>query len=227
MRYLILTVLLFSLGCFAAQVSSNREREPSSAPADAAPLPKPCSPPTLVGQIAPDFRAKAIMPDNSFKDLSLSSYRGKYVILFMYPMDFTFVCPTEIIMFDKMLDEFTKRNCAVIGASTDSEYTHLAWKKTPVDKGGIGQIRYPLVSDITKRIARSYGVLHEESVALRGLFLIDPKGKVRHALVNDLSLGRNVDEALRTLQALQIVDTYGHLCPANWHPGDEVIRQRP
>jgi len=179
----------------------------------------------LVGGPAPGLTAVAVMPDNTFAELKLSSYRGNYVILFFYPMDFTFVCPTEIIAFDKKRDEFTKRNCAVIGVSVDSRYTHLAWKKTPREEGGIGAIGYPLVSDITKGISRAYRVLSEESVALRGLFIIDPKGKIRHALVNDLAIGRSVEEAIRTLDAVIFVDTHGdEVCPANWHPGQKTVK---
>jgi len=179
---------------------------------------------SLVTKEAPDFTAKAVMPDGSFKDLKLSSYRGKYVILFFYPLDFTFVCPTETIAFDAKLDEFKKRDCELIGVSIDSEYSHYAWRNTPRNKGGIGEIRYPLVSDITKNISRSYGVLFQDSVALRGLFLIDKKGIVRHALVNDLPLGRNVDEALRILEALQHVEKYGEVCPANWSEGKKAMK---
>ena len=146
---------------------------------------------TLVTKEAPDFVAKAVMPDNTFADLKLSSYRGQYVVLFFYPLDFTFVCPSEIIAFDAALPQFQKRKTQVLGASVDSHYTHLAWKNTPRKQGGIGPIQYPLVSDLTKQISRDYGVLLEAGgVALRGLFLIDKAGVVRHALVNDLPLGR-------------------------------------
>jgi len=179
---------------------------------------------TLVTKQAPDFTAQAVMPNNSFQELSLSSYKGKYVVLFFYPLDFTFVCPSEIIAFDKALPEFERRNAQVIGASVDSHYTHLAWKKTPVDKGGIGQIRYPLVADLNKNIARAYGVLFGEEVALRGLFLIDKEGIVRHGLVNDLPLGRSVDEALRVLDALQFSEECGDVCPANWRPGEDAMK---
>ena len=178
----------------------------------------------LVTKEAPDFKAQAVMPDNTFEELILSKFRGKYVLLFFYPLDFTFVCPTEIIAFDKKLAEFKKKNCEVIGASIDSHFTHLAWKSTPRDKGGIGNVQYPLVSDLDKNISRAYGVLINESIALRGLFLIDPKGVVRHALVNDLPLGRSVDEALRTLDALQFVDTHGEVCPANWKEGEDTMK---
>ncbi len=179
---------------------------------------------TLVTKQAPDFCAKAVMGDNSIKDLKLSDYKGKYVLLFFYPLDFTFVCPTEIIAFDKKLDEFTKRGVEVIGVSVDSEYSHFAWKNTPVDKGGIGQIKYPLVADITKNISRAYGVLFDEAVALRGLFLIDKEGIVRHCVINDLPLGRSVDEAIRMVEALQHFEKYGEVCPANWKEGEEAMK---
>lgn len=179
---------------------------------------------TLVTKEAPDFTAKAVMPDNSFAELKLSTYRGKHVVLFFYPLDFTFVCPSEIIAFDKALKQFKDKNAVVIGVSVDSEYTHFAWRQTPVNKGGIGQVGFPLVADITKNIARSYGVLFNEAVALRGLFLIDTHGIVRHALVNDLPLGRNVGEALRTLEALQFTEEHGEVCPANWKQGDEGMK---
>lgn len=171
---------------------------------------------------APDFTATAVMADNSFNEkFQLSDYRGKYVVLFFYPLDFTFVCPSEIIAFDKRLKDFQSRNCEVIGVSVDSHFTHWAWKNTPVEKGGIGNIQYPLVADLTKQIAREYGVLFNDAVALRGLFLIDQEGIVRHALVNDLPLGRNVDEALRVLDALQFHEENGEVCPANWRKGEE------
>jgi peroxiredoxin (alkyl hydroperoxide reductase subunit C) len=178
---------------------------------------------SLVAKEAPDFKAKAVMPDNSFDDLRLSSLRGKYIILFFYPLDFTFVCPSEIIAFDRKLQEFKNRNCEVISVSVDSEYTHLAWKKTPRIEGGIGNIQFPMVADLSKSISRDYGVLFDESVALRGLFLIDRDGVVRHELVNDLSLGRSVDEALRMLDALQFCEEHGEVCPANWHPGEDAM----
>lgn len=180
---------------------------------------------TLVTQQAPDFTADAVMPDNSFGQITLSSLQGKNVILFFYPLDFTFVCPSEILAFDKKLDEFKKRNCEVVGVSVDSKFTHLAWKKTPLDEGGIGNIQYPLVQDLNKNIARSYGILFNDSVALRGLFLIDTKGVVRHAVINDLPLGRNVAEALRMVDALQFVETHGdQVCPANWQEGEEAMK---
>ena len=180
---------------------------------------------TLVTKEAPDFTADAVYGDNSIAPLTLSSFRGKYVVLFFYPLDFTFVCPSEILAFNKKLDEFKKRNAEVIGVSVDSKFTHLAWKNTPVENGGIGQIQYPLVSDLKKEIATKYGVLFEAAgVSFRGLFLIDTKGNVRHALVNDLPLGRNVDEAIRMVDALQFTETHGEVCPANWKEGEEGMK---
>ncbi len=179
---------------------------------------------SMVLKEAPDFTAQAVMPDNTFEELKLSSYRGKYVILFFYPLDFTFVCPSEIIAFDKELKKFKERNAEVIGVSVDSQYTHFAWKNTPRDHGGIGDINYPLVSDLTKNIARSFGVLTDDGVALRGTFLIDKKGIIRHELVNDLGLGRNVDETLRLLDALIFTEEHGEVCPANWHKGEEAMK---
>ena len=180
---------------------------------------------TLVNKPAPDFTAAAVMPDNSFdENFSLGSLKGKYVCLFFYPLYFTFVCPSEIIAFDKKLDEFKKRNCEVVGVSVDSHFTHLAWKNTPVEKGGIGDVQYPLVADLKKQISVDYGVLLEEAgVAFRGLFLIDKEGVVQHALVNNLPLGRNVDEAIRMLTALQYHETHGEVCPADWREGEKAM----
>ena len=180
---------------------------------------------SLVTQKAPDFTAETVMPDNTIAPKSLSDLRGgKYAVLFFYPLDFTFVCPSEIIAFDKALDEFKKRNCQVIGVSVDSQFSHFAWKQTPREKGGIGNVQFPLVADLSKDIARSYGVLFENTVALRGLFLIDKEGVIRHAIVNDLPLGRNVSEALRILDALQFTDKQGEVCPANWQSGEEGMK---
>ncbi|OHB86054.1 MAG: thioredoxin peroxidase [Planctomycetes bacterium RBG_16_64_12] len=179
---------------------------------------------TLVTREAPDFTAQAVMPDNSFAELTLSSLRGRYVVLFFYPLDFTFVCPSEIIAFDKAISRFEQKNAQVIGVSVDSHFTHLAWKNTPRNQGGIGAVRYPLVADLGKSISRDYGVLLDAGIALRGLFLIDKEGVVRHALVNDLPLGRNVDEALRVLDALQFTEEHGEVCPANWHEGEEAMK---
>ncbi len=179
---------------------------------------------TLVTKSAPDFTADAVMADNSFGQVTLSSYKGKYVYLLFYPLDFTFVCPSEILAFNKKLDEFKKRNCEVIAVSVDSKFTHLAWKNTKIEDGGIGQVQFPMVADLNKEITKSYGIEHPASVALRGLFLIDPTGTVRHCVINDLPLGRSVDEALRMLDALQFTDTHGDVCPANWKQGDEAMK---
>lgn len=183
----------------------------------------------LVTQNAPDFTAQTVMPDNSIVEKSLSDLRGdKYAVLFFYPLDFTFVCPSEIIAFDKKLGEFKKRDCVVIGCSVDSHFTHLAWKNTQRNQGGIGDVQYPLVADLSKRISEAYGVLVADgTVALRGLFLIDREGVIRHAVINDLPLGRNVDEAIRMLDALQFTEKYGEVCPANWHPGEEGMKASP
>jgi peroxiredoxin (alkyl hydroperoxide reductase subunit C) len=178
---------------------------------------------TLVTKQAPDFKAQAVLGDDTIAELSLSSYKGKYVVLFFYPLDFTFVCPSEIVAFDKAKKEFASRNTEVIGVSVDSQYTHYAWKQTPLNKGGIGNIGYPLVADLDKSIARSYGVLLDDSVALRGLFLIDTHGIVRHALVNDLPIGRSVNEVLRTLDALQFTEEHGDVCPADWKKGEDAM----
>jgi peroxiredoxin (alkyl hydroperoxide reductase subunit C) len=173
---------------------------------------------------APGFSAVAVMGDNSFNEnFKLSDYRGKYVVLFFYPLDFTFVCPTEIIAFDKALEKFQAKNCEIIGVSIDSQFTHWAWKNTPVNEGGIGHIRYPLVADLDKKISRQYGVLLPEGIALRGTFLIDKEGIIRHATVNDLPLGRNIDETLRMVESLQFHEEHGEVCPANWKDGEEAM----
>ena len=179
----------------------------------------------MVTKEAPDFVATAVMQDNSFKeDFKLSDFRGKYVILFFYPLDFTFVCPSEILAFDKAVSELEKNNCQLIGVSVDSHFSHYAWKKTPINDGGIGNISYPLVSDLDKSISRSYGVLLDAGIALRGLFLIDRDGIVRHQVINDLPLGRSVNEALRLLHALQFTEKHGDVCPANWQVGEEAMK---
>jgi peroxiredoxin (alkyl hydroperoxide reductase subunit C) len=179
---------------------------------------------SLVTKQAPDFEAETVMPNNSFEKVSLSSFRGQYVLVFFYPLDFTFVCPSEILAFNRQIDDFKTKNCAVLGISVDSVYTHLAWKNTPVDQGGIGPIQFPLVSDISKSISEDYDVLLEDGISLRGLFLIDKDGVIRHELVNDLPLGRNVDEALRVIDALQFFEEHGDVCPANWRPGDDAMK---
>lgn len=173
----------------------------------------------LVTKPAPDFKAQAVMPDNSFKEISLSDYKGKYVVLFFYPLDFTFVCPSEIIAFDHRLQEFKDLGVEVIGVSVDSHFSHLAWKNTPVENGGIGNVQYPLVADIAKSIARDYDVLVNDSVALRGSFLINKEGVVEHQVVNNLPLGRNIDEMLRMIDSLQFTEEHGEVCPAGWKRG--------
>ena len=178
----------------------------------------------LVQQEAPDFTAQAVMPDGSFKEVKLSDYRGKYVLMFFYPLDFTFVCPTEIIAFSEAAEEFEALDVQILGVSIDSHFSHFAWRETPRDQGGIGQIKYPLVADLKKDIARDYDVLSGGAVALRGLFLIDKEGVVRHQVVNDLPLGRSVDEALRMVKALQFFEQNGEVCPANWQDGARTIR---
>lgn len=173
----------------------------------------------LVTKEAPDFKAQAVMPDGSFEEISLSQYRGKKVVLFFYPLDFTFVCPSEIIAFDHRVEEFEKRGVVVLGCSVDSHFSHLAWRNTAVENGGIGAVKFPLVADIDKNIARDFDVLFNESVALRGSFLIDENGMVRHQVVNDLPLGRNVDEMLRMVDALAFHEQHGEVCPAGWQEG--------
>jgi peroxiredoxin (alkyl hydroperoxide reductase subunit C) len=179
----------------------------------------------LVTKAAPDFTATAVLPNNTFReDFTLSQFRGKYVILFFYPLDFTFVCPSEIIAFDKALKKFKEKNVEVIGVSVDSQFTHWAWKNTARENGGIGNVQYPLVADLNKSIAEAYGVLLEGGVALRGLFLIDKAGIVRHSVINDLPLGRSVDEALRMVDALQFTEKHGEVCPANWKAGEDGMK---
>jgi peroxiredoxin (alkyl hydroperoxide reductase subunit C) len=164
------------------------------------------------------------MADGSFKDISLSDYKGKHVLLYFYPLDFTFVCPSEILAFNKKVADFKERGVELLGVSIDSHFSHFAWRNTPVDKGGIGEIDYPLIADVTKNIARDYGVLFNESVALRGLFLIDKEGIVKHSTINDLPLGRNVEEALRVIDALQFTEENGEVCPANWKKGEDAMK---
>lgn len=177
-----------------------------------------------VGQPAPDFTAQAVV-DGKFEELTLHSFRGQYVVLFFWPLDFTFVCPTEIVAFSDRMGDFRDRKTALLGVSVDSHFTHLAWQNTPRNEGGLGKIAYPMIADQTHEIARSYRVLLKDAgVALRGLFLIDKVGVVRHMVVNDLPLGRSVDEAIRMVDALTFFEENGEVCPANWHPGDATIK---
>lgn len=174
----------------------------------------------LVGKQAPDFKATAVI-NNQFKEIKLSDYRGKYVVLFFYPLDFTFVCPTEITAFSDKIKEFESRNTVVLGCSVDSEHSHLAWINTSRKDGGLGGLTYPLIADLKKEIARAYDVLFDDSIALRGTFLIDKEGIVQHQVVNHLSLGRNIDEAIRMVDALQFTEEHGEVCPANWEKGEK------
>ena len=177
----------------------------------------------LVGNKAPDFKAQALA-NGEITDVSLSDFKGKWKILFFYPLDFTFVCPTELHAFQEKLSQFSEKNTEVIGVSVDSKHTHFAWLNTPKENGGIQGVTYPLVADLTKSIAKDYDVLKEdEGVAYRGLFVIDKDNIVRHQLVNDLPLGRNVDEALRIVEALQFHEENGEVCPANWAKGDQAL----
>jgi peroxiredoxin (alkyl hydroperoxide reductase subunit C) len=175
----------------------------------------------LVGKPAPDFTAAAVMGDNTInQSFNLRTFiKGKKGVLFFYPLDFTFVCPSEIIAFNHRYEDFVSRGAEVIGVSVDSHFTHLAWKKTSINEGGIGAIKFPLVADLKKHIAADYDVLFDHSVALRGTFLIDEQGIVRHQVVNDLPLGRNVDEALRMVDALNFHQQHGEVCPAGWQKG--------
>lgn len=178
----------------------------------------------FVGKEAPDFKAQAVV-DKAFKDVDLETLsEGKWLVLFFYPLDFTFVCPTEIIAFSDRIEEFKERDCNVAAVSTDSVYSHLAWIETPRKKGGLGDMRIPVVSDNTHAISRDYGVLVEDQgIALRGLFIIDPNKKVRQITINDLPVGRDVDETLRLVDALQFTDKYGEVCPIGWKKGDDTI----
>lgn len=180
----------------------------------------------LVGKPAPDFTAQAVMPNNEINPkFNLKDYlKGRVGVVFFYPLDFTFVCPSEIIAFNNRLKEFKDRGAEVIAVSVDSQFTHLAWKNTEVNKGGIGQVQFPMVADLTKQIARDYDVLIEAAgVALRGTFLIDKAGIVRHQLINDLPLGRNIEEAIRMVHTLNFVEEHGEVCPAGWNKGDKAM----
>ena len=178
----------------------------------------------LVAKDAPNFTAQAVMPDNSFQEISLSDYKGKYVVLFFYPLDFTFVCPSEIIAFDKRLEEFKTRNVEVIGVSIDSHFSHLAWKNTAIENGGIGNVQFPLVADINKEVTDAFDLRTGPGIALRGSFLIDKEGVVQHQVVNNLSLGRDIDEMLRVVDALQFTEEHGEVCPAGWQKGKSGMK---
>ncbi|CAN8215886.1 unnamed protein product [Coccothraustes coccothraustes] len=180
-----------------------------------------------VTQHAPSFKGTAVV-NGEFKELSLDDFKGKYLVLFFYPLDFTFVCPTEIVAFSNKAKEFRDVNCEVVAVSVDSHFTHLAWINTPRKSGGLGKMNIPVLSDLTKEISRSYGVLLEgPGIALRGLFIIDPNGVIKHLSVNDLPVGRSVDETLRLVKAFQFVETHGEVCPANWTPDSPTIKPSP
>jgi len=187
--------------------------------------------PVRVGRPAPDFSAVALLPNKQFQTLSLSDFRGSYLVLFFYPLDFTFVCPTEIIEFSEKIQLFREINCEVVACSVDSKFSHLAWVKTPRHKGGLESINYPIISDLTKEISRNYDVLIEDGedagVSLRGLFIIDRQGIVRHVTINDLPVGRNVEEVLRVVKAFQFVEEHGEVCPSSWTPGAPTIKPHP
>ena len=181
----------------------------------------------LVSKPAPDFTADAVMPDGSFKQIKLSDYKGKNVILFFYPLDFTFVCPTEIIAFSDKNSDFKKRNTVVLGVSIDSKFSHLAWRNTDRKQGGLGEISYPLIGDVSKQICKDYDVLADFGVAFRGLFLIDKDGIIQHQVINNLPLGRNIDEAIRMVDALRFHEDNGEVCPANWKEGEDGMKADP
>lgn len=187
------------------------------------------NPVSLVTKSAPDFTAPAVMPDNQINQaFNLKSYlKGSYGLVFFYPLDFTFVCPSEILAHDHRVQALAEKNVKVVAVSVDSHFTHLAWKNTPVEKGGLGQVQFPMVADLTKSIARSYGVLINDSVALRGSFLIDKEGVVQAAHINNLPLGRNVDEMLRLADALQFHEEHGEVCPAGWQKGKPGMTASP
>ncbi len=179
-----------------------------------------------VQQPAPEFKTAAVA-GSELKEISLSDFKGKWLVLFFYPLDFTFVCPTEIIAFNDKLDEFKKLNAEVVGCSVDSQFSHLAWKSMPRNKGGLGDISFPLLADLDKSIACDYEVLLDAGIALRGVFIIDPNGIIRFKLVHDLGIGRNPDEILRVLAAIQHVEKSGEVCPANWVPGGKCMKPDP
>lgn len=180
---------------------------------------------TLIQKPAPDFTAEAVLPNGEFGEISLSSFKDKkYVVLFFYPLDFTFVCPSEIIAFSKRQEAFNEKNTVVLGVSVDSKFSHYAWRNTAIENGGIGSINFPLISDLNKEISRDYGVLLNDEVSLRATYIIDKAGVVRHASHNDLPLGRNVDETLRLIDALQHTESHGEVCPAGWQRGAQAMK---
>ncbi len=179
---------------------------------------------TLVTKQAPNFTAQAVMPDNTFAELTLFDLREKYVVLFFYPLDFTFVCPTEILAFSDAIKEFESRNTQIIGVSVDSHFSHWAWANTPRKEGGIQGVAFPLVSDLNKTISEDYNVLLPAGISLRGLFILNTNGELKHITVNHNDLGRNVDEVLRLLDAIDFTEEHGEVCPANWHKGEKAMK---
>jgi alkyl hydroperoxide reductase subunit AhpC len=220
--YSIMRVVAFAAACLLLAACAFAEDSNQAAASKARPA---------VRHRAPDFSAMALVPGGKFQKVSLADYADKWTIVFFYPLDFTFVCPTEIVEFSKSHDTFAKSNAQILGVSVDSHFSHLAWSKVPVSEGGIGPINFPLLSDLDKKIAKAYDVLLDEGedagVALRGTFIIDPKGIVRHAAVNDLPVGRSVPEVLRLLQAFQFADKAGNVCPSKWTPGSNGIKPTP
>ena len=180
----------------------------------------------LVATQAPDFVAPAVMPNGLIEEkFRLSDLRGKYVVLFFWPLDFTFVCPTEIIAFDHRFEIFKERSVELVGVSIDSQFTHFAWRETPIEKGGIGRVHFPMVADVKREIIKTYGIEHPDAgVAMRASFLIDKEGIVQHQVVNNLPLGRNMDEMLRVIDALQFAEEYGEVCPAGWQKGEKGMK---
>jgi len=178
-----------------------------------------------VTQPAPDFKGTAVTPSGEFSQVQLADYKDKYLVLFFYPLDFTFVCPTEILAFSDRHQEFKDLGAEVLGCSVDSHFSHLAWTDLPRTKGGLGKLNFPLLADLSKKVSKDYGVLLKDvGISLRGLFIIDPKGVVRQITINDLPVGRSVDETLRLIKAFQFVEEHGEVCPAGWNPGDDTIK---
>ncbi|TWC31334.1 peroxiredoxin (alkyl hydroperoxide reductase subunit C) [Pseudomonas sp. SJZ079] len=179
----------------------------------------------LVNKQAPDFTSAAVLADGSIvDDFNLAELRGKYVVLFFWPLDFTFVCPSEIIAHSNRMDKFRELGVEVVGVSIDSQFTHYAWRNTPVEKGGIGEVAFTMVADVKHEITRAYGIEHEDGVALRATFLIDKSGVVQHQVVNNLPLGREVDEVIRLVEALQFTEEHGEVCPAGWRKGQKGMQ---
>ncbi len=183
-------------------------------------------PTTLVGKEAPEFKGQAVL-NGEIKEIALSDFKGKWKVLFFYPLDFTFVCPTEITAFSDKIQMFKDMNCEVIGCSVDSEFSHLAWTQQPRNKGGLGEIAYPLLSDLTKEVARSYGVLMDDAVAFRGTFIIDDNNIVQQCSINNLSVGRNVEEVARLVEGYQYTAQHGEVCPAGWNKGADTMKPDP